>query len=114
MLIQGSVSVAANSVDDNVLAGSQFEFLPFDAALEFGLNGDANGSDLRVDCYSGSDVLLENAPMSTQNRIPVYPDDFQLDDVAAGGERIKVRVRNTNAAAARTLFFAVRITPVGI
>lgn len=111
-VIQGTTSVAAASVNDNVLSGSQFEFLPYNAMLEFGLNGDANGADLRVDVYSGQDVLMENAPMSAQNRIPVYPDDFQLTDVAAGGERIKIRVRNVNAGAARSINFAVRITPI--
>jgi len=110
-LIQGSVSVPAGGVNENVLTGSQFEFLPYNAALNFGLNGDANGGDLRVDVFSGQDVLLESAPMSTQDRIPVFPDDFQLDDVAAGGERIKIRVRNTNVAAV-VLFFAVKITPI--
>ena len=111
-VIQGTTSVAASSVDDNVLSGSQFEFLPYNAAIEFGLTGDANGGDLRVDVYSGQDVLMENAPMNTQNRIPNYPDDFTLQDVARAGERIKVRVRNTSAAAARSINFAVRITPV--
>lgn len=111
-LVQSSVSIAAASVNDNVLAGSQFEYLPYNAALEIGLNGDANGGDLRVDVYSGQDVLLENAPMSTQNRVPVYPDDFQLTDAAMAGERIKIRVRNTNAGAARSIFFSVRITPI--
>lgn len=111
-VIQGSVSVAAAAVNDNILAQSQFEFLPYDAMVEFGLNGDANGADLRVDAYSGQDVLMENAPMSAQARIPVYPDDYQLTDVAAAGERLKVRVRNTNAGAARSIFFAVRITPL--
>lgn len=111
-VIQGSASVALSSVNDNVLANSQFEFLPYNAMVEFGLNGDANGADLRVDVYSGQDVLMEGASMSVQNRIPVYPDDYQLTDVAAAGERLKVRVRNTSAAAARTVFFAVRITPL--
>lgn len=112
-LMQGSTSIAASSVNDNILSGSQFEFLPYDAVLEFGLNGDANGADLRVDVYSGQDVLLENAPMSAQARIPIYPDDYQLNDVAAAGERIKIRVRNTSAAGARTIYHAVRISPVG-
>lgn len=111
-VIQGTTSVAAASVNDNVLAGSQFEFLPFNASLEFGLAGDANGADLRVDVYSGQDVLMENAPMSAQNRLPVYPDDYTLTDVAAAGERIKIRVRNTNAGAARSINYAVRITPL--
>ena len=109
--IQNQVSIPLSGVNDNVLEGSQFEFLPFDAFLEFGLNGDANGGDLRIDVYSGSDVLAENMIPSIQNRTPVYPDDFPLTDVAAAGERIKIRVRNVSAAAARTLFFNLRITP---
>lgn len=112
-LVQGSNSVAASGVIENVLAGSQFEFLPYNAMIEFGLNGGTNGGDLRVDVFSGQDVLLESAPMSTQNRVPVYPDDFQLTDIAAAGERIKIRVRNTSGAAARTLFHSVRVTPLG-
>jgi hypothetical protein len=111
--IQSSVSVAAASVNDNVLQGSQFEFMPYNGRLDFGLNGDANYSDLRVDVYSGTDVILENAVPGSQNRMPVWPDDFSLTDVARGGERIKVRVRNLNAATARTLFYSVRITPLG-
>lgn len=111
-MIQSSVSVAASSVNDNVLSGSQWEFLPYNALLEFGVNGDANGADLRVDVYSGADVVTEQLTPSIQNRIPVYPDDFIGQDVAAGGERIKIRCRNTSAAGARTLFFSVRITPV--
>ena len=110
-VIQGSVSVAGVGVNDNILTGSQFEFLPYNAQVEFGLNGDANGADLRVDVYSGRDVLMEGASMSAQARIPVYPDDYQLTDVAGAGERLKVRVRNVNAAA-RTIFYAVRITPI--
>lgn len=111
-LIQGSASIPASGVNDNVLAGSQYEYLPFNAMLEIGLNGDTNGADLRVDVFSGSDVLLENAPMSVQNRVPVYPDDFSLVDAAAAGERVKIRVRNTSAAGARVIFFSVRIAPL--
>jgi len=110
-LIQGSVSIPGLSVNDNVLTGSQFEFLPYDASLEFGLVGDANGADLRIDVYSGQDTLTEAMQPSVANRVPVYPDDFTLTDVAAASERIKVRVRNLNAAA-RVLNFAVRITQV--
>lgn len=111
-VIQSSVSIPAASVNDNVLTGSQFEFLPYDAALDFGINGDANGADLRVDVYSGQDALCEQLTPSSQNRIPIFPDDFTLSDVAAAGERIKIRVRNTNATLARTVFFSVRINPV--
>jgi hypothetical protein len=108
-LIQQSVSVAANATNENVLSGSQYEYLPFNALIEFGLNGSAVG--LVSDVYSGSDVLAEGIALSSQNRIPVYPDDFTLNDVAAAGERLKVRIRNTTGGAV-TAFYSVRITQV--
>ena len=111
-VIQGSVSIPAATVVDNVLTGSQFEFLPYDASLEFGLVGDANAADLRLDVYSGQDTLAENMQPSAANRTPIFPDDFTLTDIAAGGERIKVRARNLNAGAARVLNFTLRITQV--
>lgn len=111
-LIQSTKSVAAASVEDNILDGSQFEFLPYNAFLEFGLVGDANGADLAIDVYTGQDVLTENMKPSIKAAAPVYPDDFTLNDVAAAGERVKVRVRNTHATTARTIYFAVKITPI--
>jgi len=112
MLIQSSQLLTASQTVDNLLTGSQYEFLPWDASLSFAVNGDTNGADLRFDVYSGQDVLCENATCNAQNRIPVNPDDYNLRDYAAAGERIKIRVRNTNAAASRTVFFAVIIEPV--
>jgi hypothetical protein len=111
-LIQGSASIAASSVNDNILTGSQFEYLPYNALVEFGFAGDANGADLRLDVFSGQDILTEQLQPSIQNRIPLYPDDYILQDVAGAGERLKVRVRNTSAAGARVINFGVRITPV--
>lgn len=107
-VIQNSVSVAANSTNDNVLIGSQYEFLPYDAFLEFGLTGSALG--LSADVFSGQDVLAENMALSAGARIPLYPDDFNLNDVAAAGERIKVRIRNTTGGAL-TAYYSVKITP---
>jgi len=108
-LVQNTVSIAANATLENAMAGSQFEFLPYNAMLEFGLQGSAAG--LVADVYSGQDVLAEGMALPLQNRYPLYPDDFNLNDVAAGGERIKVRIRNTTAGAL-SAFWAIRITPV--
>ena len=111
-IIQNRVSIAAGVTNDNLLSGSQFEFLPYDASLEFAVNADANGQEVLCDVYSGQDVLMENAPLNSQARIPVYPDDYNLTDVAAAGERLKIRARNTGAGA-HVVSFAVRITPLG-
>lgn len=112
-VIQGSVSVAAGAVNDNILAGSQFEFLPYNAFLEFGLSGDAQGGSDRVDIYTGQDIVAEALIPNTQARTPVYPDDFPVNDVAGEGERVKIRVRNTHATLASVVNYLIKITPYG-
>lgn len=108
--IQGVSSTAAGATTQNVLTGSVYEYLPFNARLEFGIVGDAAGEG-RVTVLSGSDTVLEESSVSRQARFPVYPDDFSLVDVARAGERVVVRHRNTGAGA-NNLFWAVRITPI--
>lgn len=101
-------SVAANATVANVLAGLTYEFLPFDAVVEFGLVASAIG--LNASVKSGTDILQDDQEVSAQNRLPLYPDDFILTDVAAAGERLIVGYRNTTAAAI-TAFTAVKLTP---
>lgn len=110
-VIAQSVSVPANGVVDNALQGSQYEFLPFNALLEFGIvQQSATAGAILHDVYSGSDTLVENGAVSNGNRFPIYPDDYSLTDVAAAGERIKVRLRNTTALAI-SVWVVCRITP---
>lgn len=109
MIIQGSTTLAAGATNDNIIQGSQWEFLPFPAGLEFGLVGDANGADLRIDVYVGAETVMESGISSNANRSPVYPDDFNLTHSAPAGSRIKIRVRNTNAGAV-TVKHIIRIT----
>jgi hypothetical protein len=108
-MIQQTGSIAANATNDNVISGSQYEFLPQPMALEFGLVGSAVG--LLADVYSGSDLLCEGMAISTANRFPIFPDDYTLTDVADTAERIKVRLRNTTAGAL-TFFVGIRLTPI--
>jgi len=104
-LDQKSTLVGASATVDNVLTGSNLEFMDRNSFLEFGLVQSATG--LLCDVYSGTDILAENLEPSLLNRVPVYPEDFTLSDVAAAGERIKIRVRNTTAGAL-TLYHTVR------
>lgn len=110
-LISSTDSLLTGVVVDNILAGSQFEFLPYDAFLEFGIVGDGVLGDFIVDVYSGQDVLMESGVISILDRMPVYPEDFSLNDAAAGGERIKIRVRNSSAGTL-VVNTAVKITPI--
>jgi len=108
--ISGVTSTPAGATTQNVLAGSVYEFLGFNAFIEFGLVGDAAGEG-RVTVLSGSDTVLEEASISRAARFPVYPDDYSVNDVVGAGERVVVRHRNTGAGA-NNLFWNLRITPV--
>lgn len=106
------VTNAAAGATENPLQGSQYEYLPFNAFLEFAIYADT-GDTWTLTVFSGSDVLMQSSPMpilATATPI-VYPDHFYLNDAAAAGERIGVEAVNGTGAVAdfRTL---VRITPL--
>ena len=109
-MIQGVTNTAAGAITLNVLAGSVYEYLPFNAQIEFGIVGDAAGEG-RVTVLSGSDTVLEESSVSRQARFPVYPDDFALIDMSQAGSRLVIKHRNTGAGA-NNLFWAVRLTPI--
>lgn len=102
--------LAANGTA-NPLSGSQYEYLPFPAYLEFGIVTDATG--VLETITSGSDVLQEEGPVGIRaiNTPPVYPDDFMVTDYAAAGDRLKVQLRDTSGAQ-RTVMTVVKITPL--
>lgn len=103
---------AADGSTTNPLQGSQYEYLPFDAFVEFAVYADT-GDTFTLSVFSGSDVLMQNATMpilATATPI-IYPDHFFLNDVAGAGERLGVQAVNGTGVVAsfRTL---VRITPL--
>ena len=104
-----TIPTLAPSVVDNVLVGSQWLYLPYNSLVQFGLVAAAAG--LLLDVYSGQDLLAESYAPSIANRFPVFPDDFTLEDVAAAGEALKVRARNTTGADI-ILRTSIKITPV--
>jgi hypothetical protein len=99
------------SATASALADDQFEYLPYNALVEFALSADATGVLMTI--FSGSDLLMDEGPVpiGTINVFPKYPDDYHLQDVAAGGERLKIRLRDTTAAA-RVVMVGVRISQI--
>lgn len=105
--------LAANSVA-NVLAGTQYEFLPGamfprGAIVEIGTLTDATGVLRTV--QTGGDVIEEESPMNigTINIQPTYPDHFTLNDAVGPGEKINVKARDTSGAQ-RIVMTIVRFT----
>jgi hypothetical protein len=93
------------------LSGAQYEYLPWPSLVEFGFLADAAGVLATV--YSGSDLLAEEGPVDvgTINTLPQYPFQFHYADEAAGGDRLKVTLRDTSGAV-RTVMCVIRITPL--
>ena len=108
-LQQGRRVLAAGETVENLLAGLTFERAPWPAALEIAVVADSDNFEVEV--TSGADVLMPNGAPSIANRIPIFPDDFTLEDVVQAGELIRIRARNTDVAA-HTINFGVRLTPV--
>ncbi len=105
-LMKFTGSIAAGATVNNVLSGSAFEFTKYHSQVAYAVVGSATG--LVATVQSGADVLMEESPISTQNRFGVWPDDFDLIDVAEAGDRQVVRIRNTSAGAL-TYFVTVKV-----
>jgi len=95
------------------LQGSQYEYLPFNARVEFAVIETTTVlvGDVQATVFSGTDVLQQAGAITTKSDgATVYPDDFLLDDVAAAGERLSVEL--LSAAGAADVQTTVKITPL--
>lgn len=110
MKIQGVTNLLAGAANVNVLAGSAFEFMSRPSLVRFYVVGDAAGA-ARATIQSGSDVMMEESPISRAARFPVTPDDLTAEDVAMAGDRLKLALRNTGGVAI-DVFWAVEAQEV--
>jgi len=96
------------------LNGSQYEYLPFNARVEFAIIETTTAAlvgDVVATVFSGTDVLQQAGSITGKiDGATIYPDDFLLDDVAGAGERLSVEL--TSAAGAATVQTTVKITPL--
>jgi hypothetical protein len=109
-VIMRAPSIAANAVNDNVLAGSAFEYLNSRAIISMGITSQATG--LVANVQIGSTVLVEESPVEIKaNEFATIPDEMYFNGAGVQGDRVVVRVRNTTGGAivCRAL---VQITPV--
>lgn len=94
----------------NPLVGSQYEYLPFNALVEAAITSDIAGAEATF--FSGTDVILEDSPVPVKATEPVYPDDYDVRDVAAQGERLGLTIRNATGAGVAVFTTVVKITPL--
>jgi len=108
-VIMREVAVAAGAVNENILAGSAFEFARQNSLVSIGIAQSATGGFATI--QSGADIVAEefSAPIGTV--YPIIPDDMYFSDVAAAGDRLVVRYRNPTGGAL-TVRVVCQVTPL--
>jgi hypothetical protein len=97
-VIQREVSIAANAVNENVIAGSAFEILRGNSIVSIGLTAQAAG--LVGNIQIGSTVLVEESPLEIKaNEFASIPDEMYYNGAGVGNDRVVIRVRNTTGGA---------------
>jgi len=110
-VVSNSVSIAANTRVNNVLAGSKWERVPIayggGALIDLAVTGSAAG--LEVQFSTGDRVAVERSAAGAGNRRPLIPDDVLAGDVPAyPGELLQLEATNTTGGTL-TLFYTLSI-----
>jgi hypothetical protein len=92
-----SVSVGANAVSTNQLAGLLEEFTRRRTLLRMGAVSSATG--INVTCLLNDVAVVNDQFIPLANRFPVIPDDLIIQHVIPAGVRSVVTFRNTTAGA---------------
>jgi len=90
-----AVSVPANGVTTNQLAGQLYEFLDRPARVLLAAVAAAVG--VNVTMLLGGRAVINDQPISQANRFPILPDDIVTEEQGFG--RMILTFRNTTAAA---------------
>jgi len=93
------------------LTGAQYETLDGPAMIRIGIHSNVNL--VLATIFSGPDLLAEEGPVpfSAAEALPLDPDEYQWEDEAMAGDKIKVILRNTNAGTA-LVNVVCKITPL--
>lgn len=109
-------AVPAGGQVANAFAGSAFEFLRGMSRVSIASVVAAAGiGSVTGTIQFGPEVQLEEGAVHVEalaGRGPLMPEDIIVDDFAAGGDRLVLRLTNTGGAAYNVMS-KVKITPVG-
>lgn len=102
-------SVAAGAVNNNLVAGSAFEFARTRQIMSMGLVQSATGGFATI--QAGGDSIAEEFSVPIKTTYPIIPDEMYFTDVMEPGDRLVVRYRNPTGGAlvARAV---IQISPV--
>jgi len=110
--ISGSISVAANAVSANVLAGSPFEFVAQPSIIKLAnTQAGAAASDITADFQIGGESLIQGGNVSDRSAFPSFRDDLFAEAGAQAGERLFLTYANTTAGAL-VVQFLIDVMPI--
>lgn len=95
-----SISIPAAGTNTNVLAGWQYEYLPFPARVKVLLR--APVTTLNATVFSGSETIQEESNVQGGGTAGVTPAELNTSPIvwdAPAGDRLKIQVRSTDAGA---------------
>lgn len=95
--IQQEVSIAANTTNSNLVAGSAFEYSRGRQLLSLGVTAAATGTVTTI--QSGADVILEESATYISTTFPIVPDQMFYNDIMEMFDRLRIQVRNTTGGA---------------
>jgi len=96
-MILREASVGAGATNENLIAGSAFEFARGRGVLSIGIAAAATG--VICNLQAGADIVAEAFMLPILTRYPIVPDEFYFTDVVEQGDRIVERVQNTTGGA---------------
>lgn len=96
-MIMVETSIAAGAVNNNIYAGSAFEFSRGRNIVSIGIAQSATG--MFGTLQAGSDIIVEEFSLPILTRFPIIPDEMYFTDVMENGDRLVGRVRNPTAGA---------------
>lgn len=108
-VIMKETSVAAGAVNENILAGSAFEFARQNSLVSVGIVQSATGGFATI--QSGADIVAEEFSAPIKTSYPIIPDEMYFSDVAQAGDRLVVRYRNPTGGAL-TVRVVCQVTPL--
>lgn len=112
MQISGIVSVPLNGSIENVLADSEFTFLPAPSAVSVAVVQAGTAGDIEARFTIGSRVISSKFFPKAKAALGINTnEDITIQDVGNSGERLTLRLLNTTAGALDAEFL-VSIQPL--
>jgi len=91
------LSLAANTTNQNIIAGSAYEFSRGAGVMSLGVGAAATGVTTNI--QAGAEIVAEAFTSPILTRYPIIPDEMYFAAALSPGDRIVERMQNTTGAA---------------